>query len=74
MRFDFWKIINWIFWVSTTICIVYFITNVNWKDIETINLLRDIGVIGGLMYFSDYFWKEINNNSSKTSKTRCDDE
>ncbi len=68
MKFDMYKIIFTIFFYSSLIVIVTFILKHNWKDIETMEMVTRIGTIGGLMYFSELFRKEMTGSKQEANK------
>ncbi len=59
MKFDLYRFMFTIFFYSTLFVIVIFILKHDWKDIETMEMVARIGTIGGLMYFSELFKREM---------------
>lgn len=59
MRFDPWKIMNGIFYCSTLLVTVWYITQFDWGLLTTIQVIEKCGILGGLMYLGEFFRTEV---------------
>ncbi len=59
-----WNAINMVFYFSFLMVSVYYITIVNWVDIDVIKVIEQCGVIGGLMFLGEFFRKEMDEKRS----------
>jgi len=59
MKFNLWKILNWLFFLIVMFGSVYFIKETKWDVLEPLDIIRECGILGGLMYLGGYFWEEI---------------
>ena len=58
-----WKTINSIFYVIAFIGSVYFIIQIDWKNLSSVEVLRNCGSIGGLLFIGGFFRKEAKEKS-----------
>ena len=58
-RLNWWKIFNWIGFVVVLIGILFFVRGTSWGSLTKVEVIGKCGVIGGLLYISDYFWREV---------------
>ena len=54
-----------IFQYASLFASVYFITQVSWVDLSSIESFRNVGTLGGLLYFEEVFRKESRKDDAK---------
>ena len=70
MKFNFWLIFNWVFYLISLIAILFLIRSVDWGSLESLEVLREVGIVGGLLYIGSFFWDEIKKEERKVGVKR----
>ena len=63
-----WKTLNSIFFIFALLGATFLITGNNLHEQETLRVLEVLGSAMGLLYLSDFFFKELNIKKRKLGK------
>lgn len=74
MKINLWNIMVAIFYYSTLFVTVWYITQFNWGELSSLQVIEKCGIIGGLMYLGEFFRKETKDDAlhavSETKENR----
>lgn len=70
MKISFFNIMFTVFYFSFLFISVWYITQFNWGELSTIEVIEKVGVLGGLMCLGDFFKKEMKEESQKNQEVK----
>ncbi len=61
----YWRVTFSVFYYSTLFVMVYFILQLDWGKMEAFDVIKNVGILGGLYYFGELFGKEMKEAKTK---------